>query len=197
MPLAIPHKIYFIRHGETDWNVEARLQGQRDIPLNDFGRVQAEEVGARLRGLVLHYEDLDYVASPLGRARETMERMRDAIFLHPKSYRCDGRLREITFGDWEGLTWKEVRKRFPQEAAGRERDKWNYVPPGGESYAMLTERIAPVLADLTRDTAMVSHGGVARALLRLLCDLPESEAPIVDIWQNKVLVFEAGGHFWA
>jgi probable phosphoglycerate mutase len=62
---------------------------------------------------------------------------------------------------------------------------------------MLTERIAPVLADLTRDTVIVSHGGVARALLRLLCDLPEKEAPIVDIWQNKVLVFEAGGHVWA
>src|SRR5215213_1807214 len=75
-PAALTHTLYFIRHGETDWNAEARLQGQRDVPLNDFGRVQAEEVGARLRGLLLHYEDLDYVASPLSRHRETMERMR-------------------------------------------------------------------------------------------------------------------------
>ena len=68
--------IYFIRHGETDWNAEARLQGQRDVPLNDLGRVQAEEAGRRLRELVGRPEDLDYVASPLGRARETMERLR-------------------------------------------------------------------------------------------------------------------------
>ena len=84
-PEALTHTLYFIRHGETDWNVEARLQGQRDVPLNDFGRVQAEEAGARLRGLVLHYEDLDYVASPLSRTRETMERMREAIGAPPGS----------------------------------------------------------------------------------------------------------------
>jgi broad specificity phosphatase PhoE len=97
-----------VRHGETDWNAEARLQGQRDVPLNSFGRVQAEEAGARLRGLVPNYEGLDYVASPLGRARGTMELMRAAIFLPPESYRIDDRLKELSFGSWEGLTWKEV-----------------------------------------------------------------------------------------
>src|SRR3954463_11872778 len=99
-PAALTHTLYFVRHGETDWNLEARLQGQRDVPLNDFGRVQAEEAGARLRGLVLRYEKLDYVASPLGRARETMERLRETIGLAPRTYRIDDRLKELTFGGW-------------------------------------------------------------------------------------------------
>src|SRR3954467_9617257 len=89
--------IYFVRHGETDWNVEGRLQGQRDIPLNDLGRVQAEEAGRRLKALVGRVEDLDYVASPMSRTRETMELMRATLGLHPTAYRLDERLVELTF----------------------------------------------------------------------------------------------------
>jgi broad specificity phosphatase PhoE len=200
---ARPHRrplkatIYFIRHGETDWNLEARLQGQRDVPLNDFGRVQAEEAATRLRALVARYEDLDYVASPLARTRETMERLRAAAGLHPAYYRVDDRLKELSFGAWEGLTWKEVRAREPQAAAGRQRDKWNYVPPGGESYAMLAERVAPAVAELERDTVVVSHGGVARALLFLVGNVPPGQAPIIDIWQGKVLIVGAGRYSWS
>ena len=188
--------LYFVRHGETDWNVEARLQGQRDIPLNHFGRVQAEEAADRLRRLVPRYEDLDYVASPLSRTRETMERLREAAGLYPGFYRVDERLKELSFGAWEGLTWKEVRAREPQATAGRHRDKWNYTPPGGESYAMLAERVAPAIAELERDAVVVSHGGVARALLALLGHASQGQAPIVDIWQGKILVFSDGHYSW-
>jgi probable phosphoglycerate mutase len=188
--------IYFIRHGETDWNLEGRLQGQKDIPLNDVGRVQAEEAGRRLKELVPNYEDLAYVASPMSRTRETMERLRKAIGLHPESYRLDGRLVELTFGEWEGLTWKEVRKQEPQAAALRERDKWNYVPPRGESYAMLAERVRPILSDLTRATVLVSHGGVARAFLALVCGVSTRNAASMDIWQGKVLVIDGREHRW-
>ena len=164
------------------------------MPLNGFGRIQAEEAGGRLRGIVLDYEGLDYVASPLGRARDTMELMRAAIFLPPKSYRIDDRLKELSFGSWEGLTWREVRAR---EATVRARDKWTFVPPGGESYAMLAERVAPAVADITRDAVIVSHGGVARVLLHLLGNVPPHRASIADIWQGKVLVFSLGGYAWA
>lgn len=194
---SLPHTLYFVRHGETDWNVEARLQGQRDVPLNDFGRVQAEEVGRRLRELVPHPEDLDYVASPLGRTRETMERLREAIGLHPSAYRTDERLKELTFGDWEGLTWKEVRARDPKGARSRDADKWGFVPPGGESYQMLAERVAPFLRDLTRDSVIVSHGGIARVLLVTLGQASRDFAPRADIWQGRVLVFAPDGHYWA
>jgi broad specificity phosphatase PhoE len=191
------HALYFIRHGETDWNAEARLQGQRDIPLNDFGRVQAEEAGRRLRGLVPSFEDLAYVASPLSRTRETMELMRDSIGLHRTSYRTEDRLRELSFGVWEGLTWKEVRQRDPRGAKARDIDKWGFVPPNGESYGMLADRVAPFLDEITRDTVVVSHGGVARVLLAILGHAPPDAAPRIDIWQGRVLVFERSGHRWA
>lgn len=189
--------IYFIRHGETDWNLEGRLQGQKDIPLNDLGRVQAEEAGRRLQGLVPHVEDLAYVASPMTRTRETMSLVRKAMGLDPDSYRLDDRLVELTFGDWEGMTWKEVRKKEPQLAALRERDKWNYAPPGGgESYAMLTARVRPILDDLTRDTVIVAHGGVARAFLAATCGVSTRDAASIDIWQGKVLVIQKRSYRW-
>jgi broad specificity phosphatase PhoE len=189
--------IYFVRHGETDWNVEARLQGQHDIPLNDFGRVQAEEAAARLRGLVPHYGGLDYVASPLGRTRETMERLRATLGLPPAGYRLDARLKELTFGDWEGLTWQEIRDRNPEGARAREADKWGFAPPGGESYATLSQRLRSFLDDLGRDSVVVSHGGVARVLLAICGHVPADEAPRVDIWQGRVLVFHEGGYGWS
>ena len=188
--------IYFIRHGETDWNLEGRLQGQKDIPLNDVGRVQAEEAGRRLQAIAPDCEDLAYVASPMTRTRETMERLRAVIGLHPESYRLDERLVELTFGSWEGLTWKEVRKAEPQAAAMRERDKWGYVPPDGESYAMLACRVMPVFEALSRPTVVVSHGGVARAFLALACGVSIRQAATMDIWQGRILVIEGRKHRW-
>lgn len=190
-------KIYFIRHGETDWNLEGRLQGQKDIPLNDVGRVQAEEAGRKLQALVPHYEDLAYVASPMTRTRETMEILRRTLGLHPEAYKLDERLVELTFGAWEGMTWKEVRKAEPALAALREQDKWHYAPPGGgESYAMLVARIRPILDDLTRDTVVVAHGGVARAFLSIACGVNPRQAASMDIWQGRVLVIEGRSYRW-
>jgi broad specificity phosphatase PhoE len=188
--------LYFIRHGETDWNAEGRLQGQRDIPLNDLGRVQAEEAGVILKGLAVDPGDLDWWVSPLGRTRETAERARTAIGLHPTYYRTDDRLRELTFGRWEGLTWKDVRKSDPGGAAVRERDKWRAVPPEGESYEMLTARVAGFLPELRRETVLVSHGGVARVLMTMIGGISPANAAGADIWQGRVLVFENGACRW-
>jgi len=125
-----------------------------------------------------------------------MEIMRRAMGLEPGAYRIDERLVELTFGTWEGLTWKEVRKADPGRAALRERDKWAYVPPEGESYAMLKERVRPVLAGLARPTAMVAHGGVARAFLVLATGLSERNGASADIWQGRVLVIGNGRSDW-
>lgn len=125
-----------------------------------------------------------------------MERLRERLGLAPAQYRVDDRLIELSFGDWEGLTWREVRSRDAKLAADRERDKWSFVPPAGESYAALRDRVLPAVTGLERPTVLVSHGGVARALLAGLAGIPTHRAPLVDIWQGRVLVFEAGGYRW-
>jgi broad specificity phosphatase PhoE len=194
--LTIPGRLFLVRHGETDWNREGRLQGGQDIPLNALGRLQAEEAGNRLRALTPDFARLDYVSSPMERARDTMTILRRELGLPPDDFRIDERLRELTFGAWEGFTWRDIRKSERELAQARERDKWGFVPPGGESYRMLAERVRPVLEALAPDTVLVSHGGVARAVLALIGAVDTIEAARVEIWQGKILVVEGGKATW-
>src|SRR5687768_10590820 len=98
--------IYFLRHGETEWNAAHRLQGSQDSALSPLGCEQARRCGEVLRILFARHgrapNDLDYVSSPLRRARASMELVRTALGLDPNGYRTDPRLAEIAFGDWEG-----------------------------------------------------------------------------------------------
>jgi broad specificity phosphatase PhoE len=196
VPITLKHRLILIRHGETDWNRAGRLQGGQDIPLNELGRRQAAEAAERLRKLVPRFAGLDFIGSPMQRARETMDILRATLELAPGGYRVDDRLRELTFGSWEGFTWRDVRKAEREQAQLRERDKWSFVPPGGESYAMLAERVRPVLEELTQETAIVSHGGVARAVLALVGAQSPQKAAMVEIWQGKILVVEGSRADW-
>ncbi len=203
MPAKLSHRLLFIRHGETSWNREGRLQGQQDIPLNPRGVDQSLSAGRDLRKRLISqgYEDatfsnLDFIASPLGRTRHTMELVRQGMKLPPTPYEQDARLMELSFGAWEGLTWPQVKKQAPEAALAREQGKWSFTPPGGESYATLAERVTPWLETLSRETLVVSHGGVARALMVILADLDHDRAASVDIWQGRVLVFEHGAFSW-
>ena len=110
--------------------------------------------------------------------------------------RVEDRLKEFTFGRWEGKTWPEVVAADPEGAAARDRDKWNFRPPGGESYADLAQRLRPWLDEQRAPTVVVSHGGVARALMHLVGGLPVARAPTADVWQGRVLVFSTGQFEW-
>jgi probable phosphoglycerate mutase len=189
------HRIYFIRHGETDWNREGRLQGQQDIPLNDLGRAQAEEAARRLATLVSPHA-LPWHVSPLLRTQETAKRSRLSIGMADEGYLLEDRLKELSFGRWEGLTWREVKQSDPAGAARREADKWGMVPPDGESYALLIARLQPWLDTVTEDCVVVAHGGVARGLLHLVAGIDQRVAADSDIWQGRLLVLEAGQHRW-
>jgi len=192
----MPPTLVFIRHGETDWNVEGRLQGQRDIPLNDNGRAQARRNGKALIAVVPDIAGFDFVASPLERSRETMEIARLAMGLDPSAYHLDDRLREITFGEWEGFTTAELRERVPTMVTARETDKWGFLPPGGESYRLLSERVDGWLADVGRPTVAVSHGGVGRVLLRHFLGLDPREAVTLSFPQDQVLLLKDGVASW-
>lgn len=185
--------LYYIRHGETDWNVEGRLQGRQDIPLNARGRAQASHCGDVLRDLFaregIDPASFDYVSSPLGRARQTMELARAAMDLPADGYRLALELTEISFGDWESFTIAELRKRDPERVAAREHDKWHFLPPGGENYESVAARMGAWYANLARDTVATAHGGTARGLMAALGIAKPAAAPLIDIEQVVVYVF--------
>jgi len=196
-----PHRIIFVRHGETSYNAESRLQGQRDIPLNGRGREQASAVGRALREeLANELARLDAVgafyASPLIRTRQTMELARAAMGLAPERYHLSSTLMELTFGDWEGLTWPDVEARDAAGARAREADKWNFAPPRGESYAMLVERVRPWLAARQGDCFVASHGGVARAFRAPTAGFPSGPGKTPNIGRGGALIFNRGGLGW-
>lgn len=185
-------RLYFIRHGETDWNAGGRLQGQRDIPLNATGRRQAVAVAGVLERLAATRGDLPWWSSPLVRARETAEIARAALGLPAPGYQTDDRLKELAFGDWEGLTWPEVERHSPALAARRLADKWHTVPPGGENYEVLAGRLGSFLGQIEGEGVLVAHGGVGRALMALSGALDRREAAETFVRQGVVYVFEPG-----
>lgn len=186
--------VYYLRHGETDWNVAGRLQGRRDVPLNARGREQATHCGGVLRDLFARDgrdpAGFAYVSSPLVRARQTMELARAAMGLSPDGYEVTDALAEIAFGDWEGSTIAQLHERDPQRIAQREHDKWHFLPPNGESYEMVSRRMRAWYDTLDRDTVAAAHGGTARGLMATLGIAKPAVAPLIDIAQGEVYVFQ-------
>jgi broad specificity phosphatase PhoE len=187
---------YFVRHGETDWNAERRLQGQLDIPLNDVGRRQSAQCGSMLHGLIAGHRkapaDFAFISSPLSRARETMEILRGGLGLPREGYVIEPRLAELSFGRWEGLTYAEVWALDGSALAVRERDKWNFTTPEGESYAELLARVREWYAGVVGDIIVAAHGGVARALMVLFSVRAPEDAPHGDVGQGVVYEFGRG-----
>src|SRR5689334_6378196 len=124
--------VYYLRHGETEWNVLGRLQGAKDVPLNARGREQAVRAAGILADLLARdgrdRAKLPYVSSPLSRARMTMELLRGTLGLPISDYLLDDRLREIGYGSWEGLTLAESEAADPHVYSRRLIDKWMVAP---------------------------------------------------------------------
>jgi probable phosphoglycerate mutase len=189
--------LYFVRHGETEWNRAQRYQGRQDIPLNATGREQAKRNGWRLAtALGARLGDLDYVSSPLRRSSESMEILRAAMGLERSSYRTDARLLEVDYGSWEGQLWHEMAKLDAEGHAARLADVWNWRPLGGESYSMVADRVGSWLKDVAGDTVVVAHGGVSRVLRAMLLDLPAGEIMRLEVPQDRILVLNASGGRW-
>jgi broad specificity phosphatase PhoE len=189
--------IYYIRHGETSWNAEGRLQGVQDVPLNDLGRRQAARAGHILADLFVRdrrdKSSLSFVSSPLGRARSTMELVRAELKLPPSDYGLDDRLREIGYGEWEGSTLAEMQVEDPELFARRQLEKWTVSPPGGESYVAVQGRMQDWYDQLREDTVAVAHGGTARALMVALGIETPLTAADLTIEQGAVYVFGQDG----
>ncbi len=115
--------IYFLRHGQTDYNASKRIQGTLEIPINEKGRGQARRNGSLLAELIGENDRFDFVASPLLRARQTMEIVRDTMDVPALGFCTDDRLKEISFGARAGLTWPDIEVREPEAYARRQADR--------------------------------------------------------------------------
>lgn len=188
-----PPLFYFVRHGETDWNAERRLQGQLDIPLNRVGRQQSARCGRTLRCLLADRHKtpagFTFISSPLSRARETMEILRAVLGLPREGYAIEPRLAELSFGRWEGLTYREIRALDSSALEVRGHDKWNFMTPEGESYAKLLVRVRDWYAGVDGDIIVAAHGGVARVLMVLLGIRTPENASHGDVLQGVVYEF--------
>jgi alpha-ribazole phosphatase len=159
-------KLLLIRHGQTNWNLEQRFQGQSDIPLNETGRKQADALADRLSA-----EHFDFVySSDLQRATET------ANIICRSGFQPDPRLREVHFGDWEGLTYDEIKLKYPTTLFAWESDIYKNAPPNGETLEQLVVRIQSVLDELCakhqdHTVLIVAHGGVLQTMICLALKL--------------------------
>jgi broad specificity phosphatase PhoE len=165
--LVVP--LYMLRHGETAWNTERRMQGTKNSDLTERGRAQARAMGRALKAeLAREAGPTIFLRSPLSRARETSEIVGYELGLDPSQWRDDPRLVELGYGDWEGFSWKEIEITHPTALADWRADPHGFSPPGGETHFELRRRSAGVLADIVASqtrTVVVGHG-VSGAVVR-------------------------------
>lgn len=176
--------LYFVRHGETDWNKTHKVQGQTDIPLNDYGRLLARETAEGMKNLKI---DLAYT-SPLSRAKETAE-----IILDGRGVPLieDGRIKEFSFGSYEGM-YCGGENQDPKSVEFNRffTDTANYIPPAdGETVARLYERTGEFLAELCgaeelREKAVLisTHGAAMTALLNRI----KGNLSVDGFWRDEV-----------
>ncbi len=189
-------KLYFVRHGETDWNAAYRLQGQRDIPINAKGRKQAARNGESLLEALDDPSRFDYIASPMSRTRETMNIVRRGLGLPAEGYRTDDRLKEVSYGDWEGFTFEELSETEADRVAERKADKFNFKAPRGESYRMLLARVESFLPYVENDSVIVCHGGIIRVLRHMLEGMDPEEAVRFVVPQDEIYFWDGQSAHW-
>ena len=191
-----PHTLYLIRHGETDWNAQQRLQGRQDIALNATGHQQAINVGACLSWLNLNVAQLDFFSSPLCRAQQTMCLLRQQLGLAQQAYHTDDRLIEISFGRWEGLSWQAIRQQDPEGYQAYAANPLEQLMPDGENYRQVFARVANFVQSRQRDSLIVAHSVVLKAFLAVAGGVAEQQVPELHMPQNRILIMRQGRFIW-
>ena len=168
--------ILICRHGQTEWNAESRKQGWLDSDLTELGINQAKALRGGLKTFC-QGNKFKVICSPLGRVRSTAKiALADANYVSEISY--DDRLKEQSFGAWEGLNSREIEISFPGMQEEREKDCWNFRLPEGESYAILENRLISFLDDINKSQNIIlfCHEMVSKTLRKILLDLTEQQA---------------------
>ena len=186
--------IYLARHGQTEFNCENRFCGDADSPLTPRGIEEAHRNGRALRAHVAKHAHLRLVSSPLQRALDTAAIIRSELGRAKLAIATDARLREISFGAWEGLTLEEIKARDPAAWARRVADRWHVPAPGGESYDAVAARVGAWLSEQSGVQLVVTHGAVDRILRGLyagltpeeMCKLPEPQDELFQLKGSRI-----------
>ncbi len=186
---------YFIRHGETDWNAAARMQGRAETDLNAKGRAQARAIARRLREVEPDVSGFSFYASPMRRVRQTLAPILAACGLEERDVIFDDRLREKHFGVCEGMTWRELLTLAPDPFSAPEAF-YHWRPEGGESYADVAARLEDFLAGMRTPAVIVAHGGVSRVVRGWFLGLPEAEVATLKVPQDRFMRLWPGGMEW-
>lgn len=177
-------KLYLVRHGEAEGS-EGRAVGQLDLPLSALGTRNMEALAASWR----RPSPVRLYASDLRRAADSARILARRFEVDPV---LDNRLREVSFGDWEGRAWDEIYESDRQRYDAWTERWWDLAPPGGESFANLAERVLAWFQDLGEgaDTIVVAHGGSIRALLVELLAIPRERAFDLQLSPARVSAVE-------
>lgn len=182
--------LYLLRHGQTEWNRDRRLQGQGNSPLTDLGREQAGLMADLLAREIAEPAKFRLVSSPLQRARETAEVVAGKLAL-PLEF--DARLAEVALGEWEGRYYDEVQSECAPLLVGSTPYDWFFRAPGGESLEDMTARIGTWLRDCgDRPTIAVCHGLTGRIVRGLFASLDRETMLSQPVPQDGVYRLEEG-----
>jgi probable phosphoglycerate mutase len=181
-------EIYLVRHGETEWNREHRLQGRLDSPLTPQGRAQAHRAGRLLARLGVG--SLPVFVSPLGRTRATLAILGEETALGPVT--VEPRLIELSLGSWDGQSLAQIQARRPDLLAGTTTENWYFRAPDGESLADASQRLGAWLGERNGPVIAVSHGMAARVLRAVYLSLPPEAMMDHPLNQNEIWHFHQG-----
>lgn len=185
---AAAEKIYIVRHGETVWNRDRRIQGRGNSPLTQKGIEQTEAVAVLLKRDLAPQPEVELQCSTLERALQTARIIQQELNFLSMSFRASSLLVELDFGIWGGLTREEAIARFPAVQRERSRDRWHYRLPEGESYEMIFKRASRwfSLPRSARTTIVVTHARMSRVLRGVYLGLPPDEILTLKHPQSQI-----------
>ena len=180
--------VYLVRHGETEWNASKRFQGKLDSPLTERGRAQAIACGRALAALNLSPDF--YVASPLGRTRETARIIAEIAELPSPAF--DERLAEVSTGSWDGLTQFGIDNEWPGRLDGSSPFDFYFRSPDGETFEAAAKRALDWLGALEGTVVAVSHGLFGRVLRGVYARLPREKTLRLPVPQDTICCLSSG-----